>query len=256
MLWCILDFSLSKALSSTRPSAGKPSSDLDHGSLPYPLPLSYLHLAAQVPGTWLTFPEADLKPSVKLAIRKVVWRALIGGIIADAQFKADPTTKLESQGSANGLASNEDTNQNGGGVPRRRPPLPTTHPQPGLGETPTHRRLGKINDKFYAEWPAFLSAASSKMGLDSDLLSTTLYKDADDRQRMENQLEVLHVLRCVIGPLVESLILLDRLVWIREQLALGEPCERKYKVELVNLFDQETGSARNVAIVLQPQGSY
>lgn len=117
----------------------------------------------------------------------------------------------------------------------------------GTGETPTHRRLGKINDRVYNYWDEFLRVAGEKMGV-------TLYPSPiDDKQRKkaENRLEVLHVLRCLLGPVVESLIILDRLLWLKEELADGGQMD----AELVNLFDQSTGSGRNVAIVIKPSSA-
>jgi len=68
---------------------------------------------------------------------------------------------------------------------------------------------------------------------------------------LERRLEVLHVLRCLLGPVVESLIVLDRLAWVRE--ALSEMSGGTHmQVEAVNLFDQATGSGRNIAIVIAP----
>ena len=147
-------------------------------------------------------------------------------------------------------------------------------PIQGTGETPTHRRLGKINDRAYDHWEVFLKVAGEKMGInllqqssrpacpsttaigpkttEQKLETTTAIQR--EKQRMESRLEVLHTLRCLLGPLVESMILLDRLVWAREQLldiGMGGG-DGGMDVELVNLFDQATGSGRNVAIVMKP----
>ena len=77
-----------------------------------------------------------------------------------------------------------------------------------------------------------------------------LEREGDDLAR---NLEVLHVMRCLLGPLVETVILKDRLEWVKEELDGGEndEQEKRMNVELVNLFDQSTG-ARNVAIVVAP----
>jgi hypothetical protein len=49
------------------------------------------------------------------------------------------------------------------------------------------------------------------------------------------------------------MILLDRLVWIREELAgVAGGAGVEMDVQLVNLFDQDTGSGRNVGIVIKP----
>jgi hypothetical protein len=140
----------------------------------------------------------------------------------------------------------------------------------GMGEMPTHRRLGRINDRAYGDWEAFLGVAGEKMGVDllgiwfSSRSGWACSSETEDearereknRQKLENRLQVLHTLRCLLGPLVESMILLDRLVWVREELALciagGSGGGHGYDVELVNLFDQATGSGRNVGIVIKP----
>ena len=68
----------------------------------------------------------------------------------------------------------------------------------------------------------------------------------------QSPLEVLHVLRCLLGPLVESLIVLDRLSWLREMLE-DDNSDSLFDADIVNLFDQATGSGRNIAIVVTPR---
>ena len=120
----------------------------------------------------------------------------------------------------------------------------TDHNVRGTGETLSHRRLGKIPDRVYNNWDEFLKVAGDKMGasLDPSIISDK------QREKAESRLEILHVLRCLLGPVVESLIILDRLLWLKEEVA----DEGKMNAELVNLFDQSTGSGRNVAIVIKP----
>lgn len=151
----------------------------------------------------------------------------------------------------------------------------------GSGETPIHRRLGKINDHAYENWEMFLRVAGEKMGVDISQpglgeteqpslhvtsSSFTLTPGEHTREPPENQkptkskrrqtesrLAVLHTLRCLLGPLVECMILLDRLLWIREELAdMTGGVGSEMDVQLVNLFDQATGSGRNVGIVVKP----
>ncbi len=100
------------------------------------------------------------------------------------------------------------------------------------------------------------------------------------------ELAALHVIRCLVGALVEDAVLRDRAAWVRGALGLppsdddddddeddndgegndddvgggrdGEGVEgkagreKKLRVRLVNLFDQATGSGRNVALVIAP----
>jgi hypothetical protein len=91
---------------------------------------------------------------------------------------------------------------------------------------------------------SFLEAAGKKMGANFVEMGVV-----DRDQGLERFLEVVHTLRCLLGPAVETTILLDRLLWIYEKL---ENNGSHMRVSLVNLFDQATGSGRNVAIVVAP----
>lgn len=77
-------------------------------------------------------------------------------------------------------------------------------------------------------------------------------------------LQVFWTLRSWLGPVLESLLVLDR--WCRlveglaeqgewsEQIggvAQGERKKQGRRVELINLFDQRTGSLRNLALVVR-----
>lgn len=104
------------------------------------------------------------------------------------------------------------------------------------------RRLGKLNDKLYADWNTFLNSASGKLQA-----GPIVCPDHDELRTLERRLSALHVLRCLLGPCVESLIIWDRYMWAKEVFS------HSMEVELVNLFDQKKGSGRNIAIVLKPQ---
>lgn len=142
--------------------------------------------------------------------------------------------------------------------PRRpeawRPQDPSTPPNPAedpscTGQTPTLVRLGRLKDSAYTNgWPAFLHIAEERLGVkfSADAFDL-LERESDDLVR---NLEVLHVMRCLLGPLIETLILRDRVEWVKEELGFEQV--NRLSVELVNLFDQSTGSARNVAIVVAP----
>ncbi|KAI6129680.1 methyltransferase domain-containing protein [Pisolithus croceorrhizus] len=229
------------------------------------LPIAALHLATQVPAHWFRTERAGM--GACLAVRKVVYRALLQPVIQlAAQYRKEPTDNQE--------IMNRDSVQ---GLTARL----------GLGETPENRRLGKLNDASYADWSTFLVSATTKLGIDirdltrrhsegaalGDQLPPWILNHGNDsereegvfeRLRMEGRLEVVHVLRCILGPLIESLILLDRCEWLRGVLGAvkGKPQvieEGREKsqngqmvVEMVNLFDQVTGSGRNVALVVSP----
>lgn len=90
----------------------------------------------------------------------------------------------------------------------------STEEQPLLsGRTHELRRLGRLSDSAYRDWEGFLAIAQEK--LDAKLAGVA--RDCV----MESRLEVFHFLRCVLGPVVESFILLDRKQWLQEQLAVS-----------------------------------
>jgi hypothetical protein len=113
---------------------------------------------------------------------------------------------------------------------------------PPQDSTAAPPRLRRLNDAIYADWPTFLSCAAQRMRVPPPL---PLLAD-EDRVARERRLEVLHVLRCLLGPVVETWLVLDRARWVQEELA-----DANADVEVVNLFDQSVGSGRNVAIVVR-----
>ncbi|KAG6372805.1 hypothetical protein JVT61DRAFT_7212 [Boletus reticuloceps] len=201
----------------------KPLRDLD----PVPkLTIAAVHLAAQVPSQWLK--DAATVQSAALALRKVVYRALLQPVLQAAA--AQP----------NSIADHA--------IHSERPI------QSGLGESPENRRLGKLNDRAYQDWPTFLERATDKLGINLVELITPLpawFTHEAARLKMESALFVLQTLRCILGPLIETLILLDRRDWIKDELAEMSGGQ-EVEVEMVNLFDQATGSGRNVALVMKP----
>ncbi|KAG1879228.1 methyltransferase domain-containing protein [Suillus subluteus] len=192
------------------------------------LSLASRHLAAQIPSQWLRNETSTRETS--LAIRKVVFRALLQPVLEVIGAR---------EASANHAATSsyhvEDLR--------------------GAGQTPENRRLGKLPDAAYKDWETFLDRAISKTGVRLDQIATQLpvyIHNKHRRRQLESALSVLHVLRCIMGPLIESLILLDRHEWIREELGQNSKAQAM-DVGLVNLFDQATGSGRNVAIVIKPR---
>ncbi|CAL1713441.1 unnamed protein product [Somion occarium] len=134
---------------------------------------NHLQLAAQTPDQWGTSP---LKfDETVLAIRKIVWRALLEGIMARSEVtQTDPAAKLEI------------------------------------------RRLGRLNNDAYTDRDQFIRRAQTRMGV--DLSSQCSLSERDEN--LERRLEVFHVLRCILGPVAETFILLDRERWLNEQLEL------------------------------------
>ncbi|TFK48632.1 hypothetical protein OE88DRAFT_1614951, partial [Heliocybe sulcata] len=168
----------------------------------------HVQLAAQVPSQWTRTEEA--LRAAELAMNKVVWRALLGRWV--------------------GLTSRA---REGAGV---KPPSDTAEPRARV-------RLGKLGKAAYADWATFLRVASERTGV---AFPGAASRDPD--LALRRRLEVVYVMRCLLGPVVESLVLLDRMVWVQEGLGGGG-----MEVGLVNLFDQGTGSGRNVAIVIAPR---
>jgi hypothetical protein len=121
-------------------------------------------------------------------------------------------------------------------------------PDPTTLNSPTVRRLGKLNDTVYANWATFLGVASERLGWDFSANQGTEYNSL-----LAGRLEVLHSLRCKLGPVIESLIILDRVDWLKDVLSqIQSGTSNRLQVELVNLFDQAAGSGRNIAIVIAP----
>ncbi|KAH9924602.1 uncharacterized protein BXZ73DRAFT_91201 [Epithele typhae] len=90
-------------------------------------------------------------------------------------------------------------------------------------------KLGKLPSAAYQTWDGYMDFVYCKLG------QSELYQ----------QIAVFHVMRCILGPVVETLLLMDRLIWMRKQL-LGFNCE----AELMNVFNQAMSSGRNIAMLL------
>ncbi|TFK27181.1 hypothetical protein FA15DRAFT_636214 [Coprinopsis marcescibilis] len=212
-----------------------------------PLPLSAYHLAAQIPETWLeplaevAVSDWNLQPSIELATRKVAWRALLAYTLnsPDAQILQQAVEEEQPKG------------KKSADVPVKwwLDAQPSESLQPdqikGVGQTAAAMRLGKIPDSAYTQgWEHFLRVSGKKIGLVWNAESSLF--PARDKD-LERRIEVLHVLRCLVGPAVESAIVLDRLAWLKGQLRGGDN-KPVFQAELINLFDQRTGSGRNIGI--------
>jgi hypothetical protein len=248
-------------------------------SPPLRLPTSAFHLAAQVPSEWLrSLHPPEPVPSVSLSVKKIVYRALLAKVIGKATPRAG-SAHHNLVPSSSAPKSNKSTT-----VPAPwtcRPELwvqksmyeilpamsvsesPSTsnavasEMNPSTGHTEELIRLGRLNDRCYASWSTFLQTVEQKLsvkfpkevfheeskGLEDDNANCTL----------ERKLEVLHTMRCLLGPVIESTILRDRVQWVMEALTSGTDAQKNVEVKLVNLFDQATGSGRNVAIVICPK---
>ncbi|CAE6538215.1 unnamed protein product [Rhizoctonia solani] len=174
---------------------------------------NHLQLAAQCPAQWSRSKSEMERAS--LARRKIVWRAILARCIH------------ESSSSSNTIPN----------------------------------RLGRLPDRVYADWGSFVQTACEKMKLPSTATEELLVGSSKSEGRsvlpsgaetLAFQLEVLHILRAIIGPVIESLIILDRTLYLAEQLDSnnGSPT---FTVRALNLFDQlSSGSARNVVLIVDP----
>ncbi|CDO74570.1 hypothetical protein BN946_scf184771.g6 [Trametes cinnabarina] len=169
------DFLLSRALRSSQAGSN------------FKLSPSHLQLAAQVPAEWMRSEET--LHQARLALRKIVWRALIQDVLHPPQ------------------EASADSGMPGGPKVRVQGP----HDNAVTTEERRSKRLGRLNDAAYAEWETFAHRVRAKLGLHQGTLERA------DRAR-ERRIEVFHVLRCIVGPVIESLIMLDRAVWVAEEL--------------------------------------
>lgn len=163
------------------------------------LHLSYNHrsLASQSPLQWAN--NSSTKTIADLAIRKVVYRALLGRVVfsqSDPEFR----DRIRSF------------------------------------------KIGRLPDSAYTTFGNFVSSAQRK--LDKTIIRE-IEDDNDVDLILQSQLQVLHTLRSRIGPVIESLLLVDRYVYLVENLP-GR-C-----IKMNNLFEQSLGSGRNVVLSVPP----
>lgn len=77
------------------------------------------------------------------------------------------------------------------------------------------KRLGRLNDAVYKDWGTFLSEAEKRLGVELGAIQRDVVT--------ESRLEVFHFLRCILGPVIESALLLDRQVWLQGELQVRSP---------------------------------
>jgi hypothetical protein len=112
-------------------------------------------------------------------------------------------------------------------------------------ERAADQRVGRIRSKKQSEtWQSFRSAALARLRDFQNVRE--LQVDEDEWEVMAWKVAVFWTLRSLLGPVIESLIVLDRYLFLVEQLdGTGR------SVEWVNLFEQASGSLRNVALVVR-----
>lgn len=129
-------------------------------------------------------------------------------------------------------------------------------------------RLRRVPDRFYERYDLFRDEAFRRIGISpappciplAPLKAPVESRGAGEDEREEAVLESRYgfrlsvgwTLRALLGPLIESLIVLDRYVGVCQAIS---DSGSGWTVELCNLFDQSTGSLRNLAIVVRPSPS-
>lgn len=125
----------------------------------------HLQLAAQVPREWTRTEEA--RAAARLARRKVVWRALLAGVL-DRERVAPAEPGREGEGEGEGRA----------------------------------KRLRRLNDSAYESWEGFVAVARERMGV-PERADAEVDGEFTPTGRTARRLEVFHVLRCLLGPVIE-----------------------------------------------------
>ena len=107
----------------------------------------------------------------------------------------------------------------------------------------TKNRLGRVSDSLYQDWRRFLQVSSVKL-CRKPIRGMELFPE--ELARLEKQISTLHTLRCLLGSCVESLIIWDRYAWLKEVSVGGT----FFEAHLLNLFDQNQTSGRNISITV------
>ncbi|KAH8927040.1 hypothetical protein BT69DRAFT_1278316 [Atractiella rhizophila] len=121
------------------------------------------------------------------------------------------------------------------------------------GPSPSENRVGRLADSCFLSYEIFRSKALKKMHLNEN--DVARLEPQGDWEGFEKKFMFFWSLRCLLGPVLESYIVLERYtglaLLLQERLAVDENASRELRLELLNLFDQEeSGSARNLAIVV------
>jgi hypothetical protein len=107
------------------------------------------------------------------------------------------------------------------------------------------KRVGRLASPAYRDFNCYLALAAKRLQVGEAILDTKTHMQPDESD-LQAKLEALYVLRCFMGPVIESYIALDRFLYLQEHL---QEHNSKGSVYLCNLFDQGTGSLRNLALV-------
>ncbi|KAF8321996.1 uncharacterized protein EI90DRAFT_3131247 [Cantharellus anzutake] len=231
----------------------------------------HLQLACQSPSQWVLSGKSWSEAS--LARRKVVYRALLGRYVQRVHGH-DVVRVDDNRDGDRGYGGSCEGDRDEGEM------------LPGSGPMSIHgKRLGRMRDSVYSSWETFLKIALERFDLPPTVpLPSSLPSHNHSNAGKENprtgiddlfpkklyrQIELLHVLQALVGPVIESLIVVDRVLYVAEGLERLE-CwsgdgqgewdpkkEReagKWRVEGRNVFSICSGSARNVGVVVYWEG--
>jgi len=131
----------------------------------------------------------------------------------------------------------------------------------GFGTEIGERKVGRIGD--CKDWKEYRGKAMSRMEAregKSEISECRFGEEGEDEEEESWReglfyLRVWWTIRSWLGPPMESLVVLDRYLLLLEGLYGVKLRERQgeesQRVEMVNLFDQSTGSLRNIALVVR-----
>lgn len=228
------------------------------------LKAQHLQLACQCPYQW-TISSKTWEAS-KLARRKIVFRALLGRVVSD--LLPNFSSLVDEDESEPGKNSEVE-------VPTSQELLNEERTITGSA-TLGGMKLGRLNSKAYIDWETFLQDTLIRLSLSASpslsplanldlegILQSYKGKEAIPTN-LPARLACLHVLRSMVGPIIESLIIADRVLYLAESLKADSTVNTEgigseasiWRVSAVNLFELKSGSARNVALVVEPVPVY
>ncbi|CAO3600277.1 unnamed protein product [Absidia cylindrospora] len=109
--------------------------------------------------------------------------------------------------------------------------------------------IGRLNKKRdFDSFPIYVKAALTRLGYPTDIIPTEEAESYYDRYKLGYQVDkriaVLWTIRALLGPLIEALILIDRYLYLDENI----PPSSTKSVRLLPLFD-DIVSPRNMVLV-------
>ncbi|KAK4049258.1 hypothetical protein OIV83_004194 [Microbotryomycetes sp. JL201] len=124
------------------------------------------------------------------------------------------------------------------------------------GKETDHDRSHEPEEESLADVPTVIFGEKAALTIDS-LADETDYDQAEHKEWRDALflLQCYWTVRCWLGPVYESLCVLDRFAYLVE--GTRHDCDSEFgseqgpTVELINLFDQQTGSLRNLALVVR-----